>query len=264
MLGRLFGPKRPRPDAALRRLLILKHSTAHLMTTPPLPAMMILKARWSSEEWDKFLATMQARSRATEQALRDHGLWRLMTDKERTFIASPFLEIIEQQRMDTSWLMEGAVCLLWALGYLESLPAYDAQTPPELLKLAPSGEAGALAKAASLRPDGEIDKARDVAELWHWRSRTRGLQEKGGYKSRLPPGMTFESIIAKTAQLAAADGDIPQAIGDDFPAFGKPYREATAEEFATLTSIAMERHRAFNWLCGMAPGHRWDKTPTDT
>lgn len=30
------------------------------------------------------------------------------------------------------------------------------------------------------------------------------------------------------------------------------------------TSIIMERHFALNWLCGMAPGNRWDETPTDT
>jgi len=26
----------------------------------------------------------------------------------------------------------------------------------------------------------------------------------------------------------------------------------------------MERHKALNWLCGFAPGNRWDETPTDT
>ncbi len=67
-----------------------------------------------------------------------------------------------------------------------------------------------------------------------------------------------------TAAEAHRRGDVPQPIGDDFPVFGKPYREASVEEYDTLTSIATERHRALNWLCGRAPGNRWDRTPTDT
>jgi hypothetical protein len=63
---------------------------------------------------------------------------------------------------------------------------------------------------------------------------------------------------------AAEDGAFPAVIGDDFPAFGKPYRDLTREEFLGVTSIALERHRAFNWLCGFAPGNKWSQTPTDT
>jgi hypothetical protein len=32
----------------------------------------------------------------------------------------------------------------------------------------------------------------------------------------------------------------------------KSYRDLSLEEFAMLTSIAEERHRAFNWLCGLS------------
>ena len=49
-----------------------------------------------------------------------------------------------------------------------------------------------------------------------------------------------------------------------FLAFGKAYRDLGPEEYAIATSIARERHFALNWLCGHAPGNRWDETPTDT
>jgi hypothetical protein len=42
-------------------------------------------------------------------------------------------------------------------------------------------------------------------------------------------------------------GDIPTPIGDDFPAFGKAYRDLTNEEYSQATSIAVEGHGAL-WL----------------
>ena len=41
-------------------------------------------------------------------------------------------------------------------------------------------------------------------------------------------------------------------------------RDLTEEEWREVTSIAAERHFALNWLCGYAPGNRWDATPTET
>ncbi len=48
----------------------------------------------------------------------------------------------------------------------------------------------------------------------------------------------------------------------DFPAFGKPYALISDEEWQIATSIAQERHAAFNWLCGYSDD--WDQVPTDT
>ena len=264
MLERLFASRRPSPDAVMRRLLIFKHQIVHGLTTPPQAILSTWKASWAKDEWDRFQSDMQARSAEMQRAVRQAGLWEFMTDDERIFIASPLLEVTEQQKVNASWLMEGAVCLLWALGYVQSIPPYDAQADVELLRSVPAEPVDALAKPTTLRAKADLEAARACAELWHWRSRTRQLQEQGGYESRLPAGMTFERIIAVAAESAAANADIPGVVGDDFPAFGRSYREATAAEYATLTSIGMERHRAFNWLCGLAPRNRWDDTPTDT
>ena len=106
---------------------------------------------------------------------------------------------------------------------------------------------------------------RDLAELWHWRSRTRRLQEEGRMPTILDSrGLTIERLLQLSSAKAAEEGMAPPPIDGDFPAFGKPYRSLTRDEFSIATSIAMERHRAFNWMCGYAPGNRWAYTPTET
>ena len=57
-------------------------------------------------------------------------------------------------------------------------------------------------------------------------------------------------------------GLLPSPLRGDFAAFGTGYRELTAAQAAEAFSIAYERHRALNWLCG--EGRDWDDTPTDT
>ena len=82
--------------------------------------------------------------------------------------------------------------------------------------------------------------------------------------SGLPKGWTIEQVIQTVATKAAENGSFPAPIGNDFPVLGRPHHELTPDEFSRLTSIAMERHRAFNWLCGYSPGNRGAETPTET
>jgi len=75
--------------------------------------------------------------------------------------------------------------------------------------------------------------------------------------------------LSRSSKLAAIkkvpkNADLPHPIGSDFPAMGKPYRDLSLEEFAILTSIAQERHKALNWLCGFSSSGRWADTPTHT
>jgi hypothetical protein len=186
-----------------------------------------------------------------------------MTHNEQMFIIALPADVSRQKLINVSWLMESAECLLWSLGLVDDLPPYDAQANPDHLKRVPSSSVQELLRNAKLRPSGEISEARDVAELWHWRSRTRQIQESG--KSvELPDGLTLSKVVQMSAERAASDGLFEVPLGGDFPAFGRPYRDISVDEWSQATSIAMERHKAFNWLCGYAPGNRWDDTPTDT
>lgn len=142
--------------------------------------------------------------------------------------------------------------------------AYDQRVEPVLTNKLPTTEpVKILLQKAKLRPRESIEKQRDLAELWHWRSRTRQLIDSG-QTFTLPNDLTIDKIIEITSAKASKDGVIPPPIKNDFPAFGKAYRDLTNEEYSLASSIAMERHRAFNWLCGFAPRNLWAETPTDT
>ena len=75
---------------------------------------------------------------------------------------------------------------------------------------------------------------------------------------------SYDDIVRHVARNAARQGTIPTCIEDDFPARGKAYRALSKEEWSEVTSIAVERHYALNWLCGHATENKWDETPTDT
>ena len=143
-------------------------------------------------------------------------------------------------------------------------PSYDREADPTLASRLRSESIPELIRQARLRPRREIEKQRQIAELWHWRARTRRLQELGHFNGQLVSGRTIEQIIERTATKGARSRRLPEPIARDFPAREKPYCELSSDEFATVTSIAQERHKAFNWLCGFSPTGRWADTRTDT
>lgn len=169
-----------------------------------------------------------------------------------------------QQRIDASWLAESIASLLWALQMISALPAYDWEADPALASRLRSVPIAELIRQPKLRPKREIEKQRQTAEIWHWRARTRQLQELGHFNGQSVSGHPIEQIIERTARNGARSGRLLEPIGRDFPANGKPYSDLSSDEFATLTSIAQERHKAFNWLCGFSPTGRWTDTRTDT
>ena len=154
--------------------------------------------------------------------------------------------------VEAVWQAEGLGTLLWALGRIE-LPPYDVIFDYDrLLATTLSG--------ATLRDPDEIEQARRIARIWHWRARTSELQAAG--TSALPERwQSFEQLIAATAVRGHEQGLLPRPLRGDFPAFGKVYRELSPEERTEAESIAWERHRALNWLCSRGS---WTDTPTDT
>jgi hypothetical protein len=258
---RKSGP--PNAGAVLKRAVILKYLIVKMMATPPEEFLADCRSRWSEEEWKNFQSMAKSQSEGMAKQLRESGLWRDMDRSEQDLMMAG-LDVTERQHIDASWLAESVFCLLWSLGYVPEILPYDRQADPEVMKKLPSGNLTTAIRDLRLRDLVVIEKQRDIAELWHWRSRTRRLQEEGRMPALVGGKYTVEQLLRMTSSEAAKAGDIPTPIGEDFPAFGKPYRDLTREEFASATSIAQERHRAFNWLCGLAPGNRWSETPTDT
>lgn len=254
----------PKPSAreAAQRLVILKAQVVHAVSTPP-PG--ILPHRTMSKE-EQRLVTQACKKQADQfiHAMKFQRLWSLMTGEEREFLSSVPPRVNLQQHINASWRIEAAAALMWALGMLPDFPPFDRQTDHYLLRLIPDEDPRQFFERAVLRPDEEIERKRSLAELWHWRSRTRQIEEE---KRPLPPELGFSSydeIVRKIAVEAARRGELAGLIDDDFAAKGKAYRDLSAEEWSEVSSITVERHRALNWLCGYAPANRWDRTPTDT
>jgi hypothetical protein len=262
----LFKKKMKRPDAplAMRRLFILREVFVKALATPPAEYIAEWMKRWSEEDRTQFINKFGSMFATREEQIRSLGLWPDMCDDERKFLQTGVMETTDQQRIYASWLAESMLCLLWVLGRVEILPGYDKQTSHELITAHAGENIQELMKTATLRPPQEIDEQRDFAELWHWRCRTRKLLEAGRIPAVLENGLTMEKVIEMSAAKAAEARAFDAPIGNDFPTFGKPFREMNATEFASVTSISQERHKAFNWLCGYAPGNRWSETPTDT
>jgi hypothetical protein len=227
----------PDAKAVTKRTFILRELLLKGMLTPPPEFLEQWMAKWEEHERDKFIAEMKAKYAKRIQMLRDGRLWDEMEARERDFMDAGPSEITTQQHLDANWLSESLVCLLWALGYISEIPPYDHEVSTEIMHLFPKRPA----QPPTLRPAGVIERQRDIAETWHWRARTRQLQESGRMPAVLSAGLTVEQMLRMTSEMAAKAGDFPAPIDGDFPAYGKPYRELLSEEFSKAT---FHRHGA--------------------
>lgn len=195
------------------------------------------------------------------QWIDDEGLDAHFTPAERETMSKPLTAWTERELIDASWRQESLVVLLWALSLVDDLLAYDEQVEdaPETAPL--FDPLDAFLAGAVLRPRAELEREQERAKLWHWRARTRRLETDPDHEP-VRSEHDLVAIVAEVAPQAHAAGDIPDPIDGDFPAFGKAYRDLDEEEFDLATSLALERHYALNWLCGLAEA--WDDVPTDT
>jgi Domain of unknown function (DUF4272) len=191
--------------------------------------------------------------------LRRENLADALSVRERVLVSKSVGDWTERETIDASWRSESVGVLLWALSAFDGMPAYDTrfETLPALVPLlAPTAE---FRGTAHLRSPEQLADARERAELWHWRARTRRLQEGDGPGSA---GQDLDAIARQAAAFAYAERRIPEPIDGDFPAYGKAFRALDADEYSAVTSTSAERHYALNWLCGYASD--WDSVPTDT
>jgi hypothetical protein len=255
---------KPSSEEVTKRLLILKYAVAKAWTLPPRELLQNRYSRLSKEEQQKFTNAFGVATEQLVAPLKSNNLWNSMTEEEQEFIQSVPPNVKFQQHLNAMWCLESAVMLMWAMGIIKEFPPFDAQSSAELLGQISHQDIGKFIKSTVLLPSEEIERKRTLAELWHWRSVTRQLIEM----KKAPPansGFTsFDQIVQIAANEAFKQGDLSRLIDNDFPAKGKAYRNLNDEEWSEVRSITMERHHALNWMCGYAPGNKWDKTPTDT
>jgi hypothetical protein len=199
----------------------------------------------------------------TVKWVRDEGIEAHLSPEERKVFFLPLGRWAPKQVIDAHWRNEAFGCLCWALSLVERMPPWDTSFHGAHPRLGP--DAGILGSVREflmkvrLRPPELLLKMRAAAEGWHWRSRTYRLMREN---HPLPPNISWDEILKVSSHGHHADGDIPPPIRDDFPVLNKAYREVTPDEHAELTSTAMERHFALNWLSGYS--RDWDSTRTDT
>ena len=255
---------KPSAQDVAKRLLILKYVVVQALALPPQKILQDLYSHWSKDEQWKFKNGFEERTKQVVSSFKSNGLWKLMTKEEQEFIQSIPPKVKAQQHLNAMWRLESAVVLMWALGLIDDFPGFDNQTDSDILKRIPYENISQFIYGATLLSDFEIERKRSLAELWHWRSRTRQLIDE---KRTPPPGMGFNSldqIVQRIANEAYKQGDLSKLIDNDFSPKEKAYRDLTEEEWSEVRSITMERHHALNWICGYAKGNRWDKTPINT
>ena len=256
---------RPTNKEVYIRSLVLKCVVMHSITTPR-PQIPLLFSKWTKLEQESFDNELKKRAEVTATRLAKIGIWKHASPKEKEFLLSYGSKMDEYEHIAASWRKECIGMFMWALGFIE-WPKIDEEINPDLLKKV--GNKAFLDKPLTLRPEEEISKKRDLAEFWHWRVRTRQLIEKGHKfvpdKSMKKAGLySFDDIIRFSAKHMNEEDKSFQIMDGDCVFLGKPFRKLTEDEYHYATSIIMERHFAMNWMCGMAPGNRWDETPTDT
>jgi hypothetical protein len=113
--------------------------------------------------------------------------------------------------VDASWRQESIGVLLWALSIVDDLPPYDRQFENVAGRIPLLEAVDVFLRDAQLRTRTEIEHARDLAELWHWRSRSTQLQSRPDF-AETHPDIDLNEIVTRAATHAHDQGDIPAPI----------------------------------------------------
>lgn len=253
----------PLPSAAevARRALVLKHVFLRTSVASSIEAS--IRSKWADASPGRRVELERASSSirdAANELLRASGLWSLATPGERELFEQTVVTMTPRHQVDGAWRIVALETLLWTLGRVRGPLEYDVP-PAKDLPSTLRDDIDTFVTSARLRATEEIEDAREIAELWHWRSRTRKLIEQGWTPSS-SKYRSLDEVVRSTARTRPDDHI--RRIDEDFEALGKAYRDLTDDEWSIVTSITIERHHALNWVCGYAPDNAWDETPTDT
>lgn len=206
----------------------------------------------------------KAAARRLKKFVEDSALPRWFSKQEAASIAEPVGSWSRQTFINAHWRFESLAVLIWAMGRIEVMPAFDATVstiviPNRIPLLGDLETVHEFVRESNLRECDAIDEMREIAESWHWRARTHALAT-GTYPTESDPNELLK--YARESAASAGESGWFTPIDGDYPVFGKPYQRVTKEEWQLLISIAQERHYAANWLCGDAAD--WDEVSLDT
>jgi hypothetical protein len=230
----VYGPgepgRHPRPQAGdvLRRALALSSVAARAGLEPRAGTSEALAQHRRMLAW-----------------LRDTGLDAALEPTEAELVQTPLGQLADAAAMDASWQAEGVHVLAWALDRQPALPHDRLVDPNDVAWQLGFLDDAALdaERDAELRGEREIDTflARQLAV--HWRLREYSLR---------PGPMDFAAVVS-SGGWARLDIDEAALVAGDLAIDGGPIDRADAAQIERCTSIAIERHRAANWLAGADP-----------
>lgn len=252
---------RDRQGLLLREGRVLDASGACLLAPPGRDADQVLRppsaervARralvLSAVVWRASLEQEKGRRRAAQlQAhllrwLERHDLDHELEDEERELLEAPLGSLERQRAIDASWRSEGLAVLGWALDVSE-LPPHDEQADPQAVAVAlgflEDDEPPRALEAPRLRPPEELEAMGRRLQALHWRLRE--------FMQRPVPVDFRAAAVAATAVTAPDVDDLP-LVGGDLALRGAALADAPPDLVGECASIALERHRAINWLLG--------------
>lgn len=161
----------------------------------------------------------------------------------------------QQDFINAMWRVEGLAVLAWAL-QLYPIPEYDELVnPPELYSAIGLFDADAGRKVLSepnLRSELELEAMAEHLLALHWRIRDYSIR---------PEKMDFVSF-SKKCWFGSFDLSKFRVINGDL-AIGKvAISKADPDDVSRVSSLAMERHLAINWLFGHSKIYSQTDTPT--
>jgi hypothetical protein len=258
---------RPNATEVAGRLLALRSVVAHALAMPTRDLLDDWFTKWTEVERNDFTQKSDAAATAYWTAINRSPIFPYFTAWEREFAKTRPLTVSRQRHIEAMWRAEAAQVLMWALQLIPQLPSPDEQAGPGFLKSEQLGKPAAFLVSARLRTEREIAQAREIAELWYWRSRTEQLiRERSPFPQQLTKQgfRSFQDLVRAAVTAAHQGGAVQLVVDGDFMVKGKAYSNLSPEELSEVQSISLERHRGLNWLCGESPANEWDSTPTDT
>ncbi|HLL51115.1 MAG TPA: DUF4272 domain-containing protein [Thermomicrobiales bacterium] len=201
---------------------------------------------WSAEAFD------------LREWLRAEGIWESLTPAEGDFLQRPAGDLAEDEIAVIAWQAEGLATLGWALRLTTLLPPGVLGDITAVVQAVPApwDDTAAWTRSALLRSESEIATERDRAEIHEWRIAIEGPRRLSSKDERREYEAAIADVVreARMSRLLESDCD-DFVVGDRLIA---SFNDLDLERFS---SLAEERLRALNWLCGF--GTSWDEVPLD-
>ncbi len=222
--------------------------------------------------------------------LNREGLWETLSNAEKNLILSHPGELSQDIFLPLFSLKEDINTLLYTLGY-RKLFIPDGAREPKSLITPPIPHCGESTKKfielAKLRSESDLRSALQMTEIWLYRALlwervdekefpqgddltalVSNLKEKmSELQIEMRPITTgedfFKELIRYTAFLASGQDMAKPPIEDDFPAFGKAYKNLKASEQKSLKQQAQRRLDILRWILNEETTQSTWATPTE-